>query len=77
MNSAQNVILLKKRMLTDALESTKIRFQIPWMREAFSHCMYHDEGYRCRISLEIEEIGKSNAEPALTAKENAQIAKLV
>ena len=39
--------------------------------------MYHDEGYRCRISLEIEEIGKSNAEPALTAKENAQIAKLV
>ena len=31
----------------------------------------------CKISLEIDEIGNNSTDPALTAKENAQMPKLI
>ena len=37
--------------------------------------MYHEFGYRCSTSFEIDDIGSKSTDPALTANENIQIAK--
>ena len=61
-------------MKSDELLSTKIKFQIPYINEAFSHLMYHEFGYRCNTSFDIEDIGSRRTDPALTANENILIA---
>ena len=45
------------------------------MSELLSHLIYHDCGYRRRISLEMDEIGRRRAAPTDTAREKAQMAK--
>ena len=50
---------------------------LPWIREALSHWMYHELGYRCRTSLAMEEVGKRSAAPTLTASEKAHMQKLI
>ena len=61
-------------MKSDKLLSTNIRFQIPYINDAFNHLMYQDLGYRCSTSFDIDEIGKRSTDPALTASEKIQIA---
>ena len=51
-----------------------IAFDLPWINDALSHLMYQESGYLWRTSFEIEEIGSSRVDPALTAREKQQMA---
>ena len=66
----KNTLIIRKNELqsTFKISSCHKAENWPWMREALSHLMYHESGYLCKTSFEMDDIGRRSVDPALTAK---------